>query len=500
MKLGNLTLRADAGPTLGTGHVMRCMALAQAWQKAGGRAVMLSASISSALIDQLRASGIEGIRVEAEPGGAADAAQTIDATTRKGGSWVVIDGYHFGADYQKAVNEAGLCLLSIDDYGHVEHQSADIVLNQNVYAHQRLYKSFNSHCPFLLGPRFALLRQEFHAWRLWKREIPSVGRKVLVTLGGADPDNVTLKVMRALERVSHAPLEVKLVCGAANSHRALLEEAVKTSRHRVQVVTHAENIADLMAWADCAISASGTTTLEICFMQLPSLLIILSENQERIASGMAEMDTAWNLGWHFDVTEEEIASRLKDLLKSVETRREMSLRGRALVDGRGADRVAGEIAAGGVTLRKAEPDDCRLTWEWANDPETRAMSLNPEPIPWPDHVRWFASKLKDPSCVIYIAHNGSSEIGQVRFEIEDREARISIVVDPRYRGCGHGTETIRFSTAELFHSPDVESVCAFAKPGNVASIRSFEKAGFKNLGKTFVSGHEVVRLALERNS
>ena len=121
---------------MGTGHVMRCLALAQGWQKAGGAAVFAQAESTPALENRLRREGFEFLRMRVQPGSPEDASQTVALALSRRVSWVVADGYAFGADWQKQVKSAGSPLLLLDDYGHAEHYYADWVLNQNCYANK----------------------------------------------------------------------------------------------------------------------------------------------------------------------------------------------------------------------------------------------------------------------------------------------------------------------------------------------------------------------------
>src|ERR1700733_11042670 len=157
---------------MGTGHAMRCLALAQAWQDAGGCCIFAMADVTPAVRRKVEEASCEVVAAQAEAGSTDDATQFIRLAQERNATRVVVDGYQFGADYQRALKSAGLRILFIDDYGHAGHYSADLVLNQNVSADERLYANRESYTRLLPGPRYALLRREFNAWRDHKREIP----------------------------------------------------------------------------------------------------------------------------------------------------------------------------------------------------------------------------------------------------------------------------------------------------------------------------------------
>src|SRR5262249_53524847 len=157
----------DAGPATGTGHVMRCLALAQAWQEAGGDATLASAHPLGGLESRLHSDGIGNryLAASTSPGSLQNAEQKIALASLYGEEWIVLDGYVFSSSYQRALKSAGLRLLVLDDFGHAEHYCADLVLNQNLHAHERLYARREADTRLLLGTRFALLRREFTRWQ-----------------------------------------------------------------------------------------------------------------------------------------------------------------------------------------------------------------------------------------------------------------------------------------------------------------------------------------------
>jgi UDP-2,4-diacetamido-2,4,6-trideoxy-beta-L-altropyranose hydrolase len=474
------------------------MALAQAWQTRGGEAAFITACESDSLQQRLVQEGFGLIPVErAHPD--PDDWETTSAVLRvHPGAWMVLDGYHFDPSYQCRVRKAGHPLLVIDDMAHLEHYWGDVILNQNIHA-QTLQYSAEPNTQLLLGTHYALLRREFSPWRDWKREIPEVARKVLVTMGGSDPDNVTLKVIRALTEVGVDDLEAVVVVGASNPHYEALHTAACASPHAIRLVRNATNMPELMAWADVAISAAGTSGYELAYLGVPMCLIAIAGNQEQtvrllelagVASGLANLE---------DAALDQTAARITTLIQSRESRALMSTRGRELVDGFGAGRVVMRLLATGLHLRPARRTDCELIWEWANDPGTRAASFQQGPIPWEEHLRWFEGKLTSETARIYIALiDGMIPLGQVRFEIDGLNATVSVSLDGSQRGRGYGSAVIWTGCTRLFGTTQVENIDAYTKPGNVASLLAFARAGFRNLGSTNVAGNAAIHLGARR--
>ncbi len=498
---GSLVVRADASAQIGTGHVMRCLALAQAWQERGGQATFVQAMDSPLLAVRLADAGFTVTRLTVAPGSPEDAEQTVELAREQAASCVIIDGYHFDAAYQQTLKQGGLRLLVVDDIGHAGHYVADWVLNQNIDAANAaatLYRRRASYTQLLLDTRYALLRREFWPWCGWQRSIAHDVHKVLVTLGGSDPENVTGKVIEALCAVDLAELEIAVVVGGGCPHGDALQAQLQ-GRSGFRVLQNASDMPELMAWADIAISASGSTCWELAFMGLPSLLIVLAENQRGSAAGLAARGAAIDLGWHADLTPDAIARAMAQFAATPALRAEHSARMRRLVDGGGAARVIQAIqsnmtntnqvsarnlvCAPEVTLRPVTAADCRLVWEWANDADTRAASFSSEPIPWTQHVAWFEARLADPQHRSYIALDAAAApaaqpVGQIRYQITGDEATVSVVLAPARRGRGYGSEIIRQGSHRLFADTQVRLIHAYIKPDNLASVRAFERTGF----------------------
>lgn len=334
-----LVIRADADTRMGTGHVMRCVALAQAWEERGGRAQFVCSTVTPSLEARLRGEGFSVTSLPESAGSLADAAATVEVARHAGASWIVVDGYHFDVAYHRAIKTAGLRLLILDDYGHADRYLADLVLNQNVHAGPSLYRDREPHTRLLLGTRYAMLRREFWASRLWRRSIPPVARRLLVTLGGSDPDNVTRTLIEAIAGLNVDGLQTTVLVGGSNPHQASLDAAVRGSSRPIRIERNVSNMPPWMQWADAAVTAAGGTLWELAFFALPSLTVILADNQEQAARWLADRGVFPTLGRGATVSAEAVHGPLCRLLGDGELRRKHSELAAALVDGNGVFRV-----------------------------------------------------------------------------------------------------------------------------------------------------------------
>jgi UDP-2,4-diacetamido-2,4,6-trideoxy-beta-L-altropyranose hydrolase len=334
-----LLIRADASVKMGTGHVMRCLALAQAWKQKRGDVIFLMAEVPPAIKARLQAEGMEVMDITFPPGSVEDAYETINIGMHIGVSWIIVDGYQFNADYQRLIKDSNVKLIFIDDYGHAQYYCADIVLNQNIYAHEALYKRRKSHTSLLLGNQYVLLRQEFTQSKSERKEMPTVARKILVTMGGGDPENVTLKVIQALELVPIVGMEIKVIVGAANPNLGMLRKVSSSLNCLGQVLTDVRNMPEFMEWAEVSVSAAGSTCWELAFMKIPTVTLVLADNQYLVADHLSRLGVTVNLGSHDQLTPPEIAKVLSRVMCSKTLRTEMSSLAQKLIDGQGVSRL-----------------------------------------------------------------------------------------------------------------------------------------------------------------
>jgi UDP-2,4-diacetamido-2,4,6-trideoxy-beta-L-altropyranose hydrolase len=324
---------------MGAGHFMRSLALAQAWHDAGGRADFVMATVTLGVEARLADEGMGFVPLSAGPGSVGDALQTADLAQRRRAPWIVADGYQFGGDYQHAVKQTGAGLLVLDDNGHAEHYWADLVLNQNLHAEEGLYRAREPYTRFLLGTRYALLRREFRQRQAPRNGTPAVACRLLVTMGGGDPDNVTLKVLHALNGLGIDGLDTRAVVGAGNPHLRTLQAFARDASVPVQILADVHNMPGVMAWADAAVTAAGSTTWELAYFGIPSITMILADNQERSANLLSERNVFPTLGWAADAEPSTIRDALRQLLLDPTARNSHAEQAGRLVDGAGACRV-----------------------------------------------------------------------------------------------------------------------------------------------------------------
>lgn len=339
--MDTLLVRADAGVAIGTGHVMRCLALAQAWRGRGGQVTFLAALDSPALAERLRQVGMVMRHSVAVPGSPEDVRETLALADRLGASWIVADGYDFDTAFQASIRAGGRSLLLIDDFGHAGQYDADIVLDQNLAADPAWYVHRPAHSGLLLGTTYALLRPEFGVWHDRPRSTPAVARHILITLGGSDPANVTAEILSALRHsLPDDGWLFKVVVGGSNPHAAALERTAWNAAGRIELLQDVADMAELMSWADLSINAGGTTCWELCCLGVPMVIVSLSDNQVGNAASLEAAGAAVAIhDWRPSASDDQLGVVVSALGSDPQRREAMHACGRALVDGCGAERV-----------------------------------------------------------------------------------------------------------------------------------------------------------------
>lgn len=139
-----------------------------------------------------------------------------------------------------------------------------------------------------------------------------------------------------------------------------------------------------------------------------------------------------------------------------------------------------------IKLRTIETHDINKLFEWRNNPDIRSKSFNTAPILWAEHEKWFKAKINDPYTAIYMAYCGQNDIGSIRFENKGDAVKISVMLNPSFIGKGFGAEIIRSAVEKYVSERKVnKAIIAEIKKDNIASVKAFQKAGFKENYLTF---------------
>lgn len=498
-----IAFRADASVMIGSGHVMRCLTLADALRERGAETMFIGREHPGHLFAMIESKGHGLVRLPAPmaspAGGLAhadwlwatqeeDARRTLDAISLIGGcDWVVVDHYALDAQWERAMRPCAQNVMAIDDLADRKHD-CDVLLDQNYYldTEQRYEGLLPPHCRRLLGPKYALLRPEFAEARRKLRERSGEVERMLVFFGGSDPSNETAKALRAIKLLGREDIAVDVVVGAANPHQ---EEIAALCAELPQVVLHRQvnNMAELMANADLAVGAGGGTMWERCCLGLPAIIVSVADNQRPGCETFARQGAAIYLGEAATADAELLVASLQLALSSSWLLAGASERAMALVDGHGSRRAARHLMAPQMMLRRAEPVDCESIFRWRNAEETRRFSSSAAPLNLEQHTAWFRKVLQDVDRQILIGETDGRPVGVLRYERNGKSALVSVYLVPGNYGRGLGAQLIAQGTSWIGENwPDVEIIEATILDGNAASLASFSDAGFEKSSHVYV--------------
>lgn len=338
----NLIFRVDASPNIGTGHLMRCLALGQAWKGAGGKVILITSCQNESLLQRLRAEDFGIHLISNQYPDPSDWNHTKNIINNYSNTWVVLDGYHFNENYQKWIKDSGNNLLLIDDMAHLKHYYADIILNQNLHAEELNYDC-EPNTKLLMGTKYVLLRREFMKWRGLKRKIPDVARKILITLGGTNPQNCLEEILFSIKEIDIPGIEVTVILGACNSNFEKIKDFITKIKISGRAVINVPNMPKKMSWADIAISSGGTTVWELAFMGVPTIIGIITPIEEFLVNGLKKHGLFYNMGWLNQLSVHQLAKDLTWLILDKGARSNMSSLGQHYVNGAGCDNVLNHL-------------------------------------------------------------------------------------------------------------------------------------------------------------
>ncbi|MBI5329733.1 MAG: UDP-2,4-diacetamido-2,4,6-trideoxy-beta-L-altropyranose hydrolase [Betaproteobacteria bacterium] len=499
--------RSDASLQIGTGHVVRCLTLAQALSGRGMACQFVCREHPGNLLQVIRKQGFEVVTLPMHTEEAHRAADTTkaplahaawlgadwrtDAEQTKTGmgnaavDWLVVDHYALDSRWESALRPHCRKLMVIDDLADRPHD-CDLLLDQNLTADmtRRYNGKTPDHCGHMLGPEYALLQPQYA--ELHSRVPPREGpvRRVLIYFGGADTDNLTGKAVAAFIRLGRTDITLDVVINPASPHAASLRQQADGC---AQVVLHNElpSLAPLMVQADLALGAGGATSWERCCLGLPALVITLAENQKPIAAELDRRGLLRWLGHKHEVSETTFTQALQDIFATGISPEWAERFRQQPVDGQGAERVVSTLMLNEQTrfkARLARLEDESLILQWANDPLVRRNAFASEAIDPATHRTWFRKRLRDPEhCQLYVVETEEGlPVGQTRFERSDGAWEIDYALDARARGRGLGKPLLQTAMSALRTNTGQALLLARVKDSNEASCKVFEALGFES--------------------
>jgi len=521
-------LGCDGGGTLGLGHVMRSLALAEAAVAAGHEVVVAGHFEGSFLQAQLAAAPVE-VAPLSVPMAGGDLQAFVDLVDRLRPDVVHVDSYETSGRLAEIVASTGVeAVVSNMEDGTFGRRPAEVAIDPTLGA-ERSARPQDGTTWLLRGSRYTPVRRRVidaghpgssdgmgGVGRETNRDVGQVARTVLVVMGGTDPEGLAPLAVELLARTG-LELEVTAIAVDENARRARTE--AEGSPLSLTVLAPVDDLPAMMSAHDLVISAAGTSVWELCCIGVPAALVWAVDNQREVYDQVVAAGAAIGLGGPGLRAEEHAVDLLTGALTDSRVRAGLVRAGRQVVDGLGAWRVVRmweqaltvrclpPIETAGLVARRATLQDARLLWRWRNDPATRAASRSSAVLAWEDHLGWLeASLARTDRILLVVEHTGGTggPVGTVRWDlvrepVGEREPgreggfeagpvgwdewEVSITVAPERRGRSLARPLLRVAEtalSELARSggTDVSAYLAVVHRDNGASVRLFETSGY----------------------
>jgi UDP-2,4-diacetamido-2,4,6-trideoxy-beta-L-altropyranose hydrolase len=504
-----IAFRTDASLQIGTGHVMRCLTLADALREQGAECQIVCREHEGHLMDHIRSRGYE---VHALPKPSAndlfesdlahaswlgvnwstDVQQTQQLLQNRKFDWLVVD--HYGIDCRWELAMRSICknIMVIDDLADRCHD-CDLLLDQNIVHGDDAYQNLiHTHAVKMLGPEFALLRPEFSHWKkssLERRAKNNEIRTVLVTMGGVDQNNYTAQILKHLNNLMHTKIkEIIVILGNTSPHIRAVEKQAQKMSIKTYVKTNVSNMAEIMTNADLAIGAAGATTWERCCLGLPAIQFIIAENQKEGAICLAKTGRAI-LVESVDELKHELVN-VKSLYSS------MSRSASDLVPGDGTKKVITEIYGFEISiernlrtityknlqLRPIQLQDIEQVRLWRNEHDIRRYAINKNKISYRQQIKWFTGLKKEDCYFKIIYKNKFIGIASLKFDQNSKKYDPGVLIgDKEFASAGFGFAGAFLMTFFAFKCLSQKFLEARILKNNLPAIRLNKALGYKLL-------------------
>lgn len=454
-----VVILTEAGPSIGHGHLGRCVALYDAFEAEGARPKMVVRGTA-----ERKPSLVEHRRVEF--------AEWLDGARLVAGTPIaVVDSYEAPESAYESIAAEVEVAVWLDDTARLAYPSG-VVVNGGLLARSLPYARPVG-ASLLLGPRYQPLRCAF--WQPPERRVSERVERVLVVFGGSDVRSLGPRLAALFADMPDAP-SIHLVDGS---------------------LTGVE-MRDAMLAADVAVSAAGQTLYELAAVGVPTVGVVVADNQRVNSIGWQRAGFLKVAGMWNDPGVLERAVELTHELDSVSARCHAAHAGQRMVDGAGASRVSRFVRAtlevARLTLRRVVASDAADLLQLANDPIVRNASFSTDRITPQEHASWLERRMHEDQTLLLVAEDDGGNVGQMRFDVAQHTATVSVSLAERARGRGLARPLLERSVGSLQGAhPEVRHLLACLRPENGPSRALFAGAGFVGTGDTLVSGQAALR-------
>lgn len=454
----NILFRADSSSTIGTGHIMRDLVLAE--QFTGANIIFATQSLSGNINSKIQE---KNYKLEILKSNNID--EVIELIEKDSIDMIVIDSYSIDYSYEKELKEkTGVKIFVLDDM--YENHFCDVLLNHNIYADEKRYKELvPENCELRCGPEFTLLREEFTKERQNRDSLVKKDNSLtlFIVMGGADHSNKNIEILKVLENFSN--IQINLVTTTSNQYLEELKEYVKDKKN-ITLHINTQIMAKLMGESDFAIVTPSVTLNEIFYMELPFIAIKTAENQNKMYNYLAQNN-------HLALAEfdsKKLSKMIEDLINSLKV----------------------EL----VNFTDLLQDEKKMVLEWRNNQNIRKWMFNQDEIKLEDHLKYIDSLKTKDDRVYFLVKQNKQPMGVIDFtDITAHSADIGIYSNPDLRGVGSLLMNLIIEYA--FNVLKIKSLISEVYEENRSAIKLYNRFNFKEIKTIVVNNKKIICMELK---
>ncbi len=477
-------IRADAGPLIGGGHILRCLSIALELHSRGWVVTLVTVPEADEAMGELIPNWVNKVFLKTEKASDPDA---MCSAVPSGCRLVIVDHYALDKSYERSLRGWAEKIVVVDDLANRPHD-CDFLIDHTYGRKAEDYKNWvPPGCTILCGSDYTLLRSEFARRRLAGIRSADDGfppRRALVFMGLGDSDCLSVRALQAFVE-SKLELQIRVLLGAQSP--AVVPAMDLAERYpNIEVLTNAPDMAAHLEWADFAIGTAGTSAWERCCLAVPTIALTITDhahdNQRIVAEALKKHGGALELGEGINISVSDLSAVLREFVSNQEQFRNLSVSAAKLCDGLGASRVAMHLDpyrchdGDALTLRRFTEADASLLFSWQSTPSVRQYFRNPEPPSPSQHAEWVKRRLDLISGVTEIIMKDGEPAGHVCLDsLEEPDTfEVSILVAPEFQGKGVGSGALRLLRRLIPYG----RLRADVDPKNLPSLRAFSRAGY----------------------
>lgn len=472
----------DLSSGIGLGHFYRCLRLATYLKSVGWAPAIIAPEIGSTPRALLNQNKIAFHRVDS-----LDSTRVLDFIKRlpRTSIWVITDHYKIAAAWERKVRTLATVKIAAFDDDDGRRHSCDILIRTNELSKPEVLiksKYTTTNTRMLIGPKYYIPDLSM---RVPVGKTADTIKNILFFMGGTAAAATFIKFLKAtVAAVEGDNIQIKAI--APLGFNLTLPKELR----RVELIKNYKLLGKHLAKTDLYVGSGGTITFDRLLFNIPGIVFSMASNQDKLNSALARLGANIFLGSVQKLTEHKLSLAIQSVVKRPRLFQDLKINSRGLVDGRGGQRLATHLLHFPIVLRPARKSDEKNILSWRNNPAVRKASIQTIKISALQHHHWFQQKLHDNYSQLLIAESAGTAIAVLRYDFSKNKssAVVSIFLTPKFIGSGLGSEVLKAGTVWLRkHFRKIKRINAVIRSENIASIKSFTSAGYRKLGRYYVT-------------